>query len=181
MRPALFLDRDGVINRDINHLYKIEDVVFIDGVFDTLKKYQSSGYAIVIVTNQAGIAKGLYSEHDYLELSKWMKSVFSDHGVNIDAEYYCPHHPEATVAKYKKVCNCRKPAPGMILKAAKELNLDLKKSILVGDKESDILAGKNAGIKRLILVRSGHPIDEINTKASKIINSIKYLKIIDCK
>lgn len=146
MRSALFLDRDGVINVDIHHLYRIEDCVFRHGIFDIVKDYCNRGYVVIIVTNQAGIAKKLYSEQDYFTLRNWMHGQFADHGIQITAEYYCPHHPDFTGP-----CPCRKPEPGMILRAALEHDLDLASSVLIGDKQSDMEAGRRAGVGTVIL------------------------------
>ena len=170
MKKALFLDRDGVINIEKNYLYKITDFEFIKGVFSSCKYFQDKGYLLIIITNQAGIARGKYTENDFACLNEWMLKQFSNQGVMISKVYYCPHHPE-----YTGVCSCRKPSPGMILQAQKEFNLDLSKSILVGDKEGDIQAGLNSQVEHNILVRSGHPINEANTAASLVIDSISHL------
>ncbi len=170
MNKALFLDRDGVINIEKEYLYKIEDFDFIDGLFDTCKYFQDRGYILIIITNQAGIARRKYTENDFKVLTKWMIKKFEDKGIFISKVYHCPHHPDFT-----HTCECRKPEPGMIYQAQKDFNLDLPGSVLVGDKESDIQAGINSGIAQNILVRSGHPVDEIKTDASIIIDSIKNL------
>jgi len=170
MNKALFLDRDGVINKEKEYLYKIEDFEFIDGVFDTCKNFQDKGYLLIVITNQAGIARGKYTENDFANLTQWMIQQFRHKEILISQVYHCPHHPEFTGA-----CDCRKPNPGMIIQAQKAFNLDLSRSILVGDKEGDIQAGMNAGISQNILVRSGHPIDEAQSEATAIINSIKNL------
>jgi D-glycero-D-manno-heptose 1,7-bisphosphate phosphatase len=146
MNKALFLDRDGVINVNIHHLYRIEDCVFIEGIFNFAKNYQDKGYLLIIVTNQAGIAKGLYAETDYFKLRDYIHSEFAKHGVTISAEYYCPHHPD-----YTGSCNCRKPKPGMLLQAAHDWDIDLSQSVMIGDKESDMLAAKKAGVRERIL------------------------------
>ena len=142
---ALFLDRDGVINVDKHHVYKIEDCEFIDGIFDKCRQAKSKGYKLIVVTNQAGIAKGIYTEEDYFKFRDYVHAEFEKQGCPIDAEYYCPYHIEG-FGKYKKDSEDRKPNPGMILKAAKDFNIDLSQSILIGDKESDIEAGKRAGV-----------------------------------
>lgn len=170
MNKALFLDRDGVINIEKEYLYKIEDFEFIESVFETCKYFQDRGYLLIIITNQAGIARGKYNENDFERLNLWMIQQFTRKEIFISQVYHCPHHPE-----YTSPCNCRKPKPGMIIQAQREFNLDLSKSILVGDKEGDIQAGINAGISQNFLVRSGHPIDEVHSKAMNIIDSIKNL------
>lgn len=144
---ALFLDRDGVINKEVNYLFKIEDFIFNKGIFSLCKKFQDKGYKIIVVTNQAGIARGFYKENDFQKLTKWMINEFFNRGIIIQKVYHCPHHP-----KYTGVCSCRKPNPGMIKKSELEFNLDLSKSVLIGDKTGDIEAGKNAGIGLNILI-----------------------------
>lgn len=144
---ALFLDRDGVINKEISYLFQIKDFIFNNGIFKLCKKYQNKGYKIIVITNQAGIARGFYKESDYLQLTQWMIKEFLNRGIIIQKVYHCPHHPE-----YTGVCSCRKPNPGMIKESEIEFNLDLSKSIMIGDKISDIEAGKNAGIGLNILI-----------------------------
>jgi len=171
VKKALFLDRDGVINKEKNYLYKVEEFEFIDGVFDTCKFFQDRGYELIIITNQAGIARGYYTEEDFHKLNDWMLEEFKKRGIKISKVYFCPHHPDFTGE-----CECRKPKPGMILQAQGEFGLDLSSSILVGDKESDIRVGKNAGVGLNVLVKSGHKIDEKNTQADLVLKSIKDLK-----
>ncbi len=146
MNKALFLDRDGVININIPHTYEIDQFHFIPGIFDFCKKFQDKGYLLFVITNQSGIARGLYTREDFNKLTQWMTQVFRSNGVIITKVYFCPHHPDFTGP-----CECRKPRPGMILKAKKEFNLDLSLSVLVGDKISDIKAGENAGIENNLL------------------------------
>jgi D-glycero-D-manno-heptose 1,7-bisphosphate phosphatase len=163
---TIFLDRDGVINKEINHLYKIDDFVFIDGVFDACLHYIKLGYNIIIVTNQSGIARGLYSESDYDVLTNWMINKFSEEKISILDIFHCAHTPDAH-------CDCRKPKPGMFINAKIKYGIDMSKSWMIGDKESDIQAALSSGIKNNILVRSGHDIDEQNSKACFILDSIK--------
>lgn len=144
---VLFLDRDGIINEEYNYVYKIKDFHFCDGIFDLCQYYQKKGYLIIVITNQAGIAREYYTENDFNILTEWMIKKFNENSINISKVYFCPHHPEFTGN-----CACRKPNPGMILDAQKEFDIDLEKSILIGDKESDIKAGKNAGIGRTIFI-----------------------------
>lgn len=141
MMKALFLDRDGVINIDKHHIFRKEDFEFSQGIFDLCKEYSRAGFLIIILTNQAGIAKGFYSEDDFLKLTSWMIDQFLANGIIISKVYYCPHHPDITGP-----CECRKPNPGMIIEAVKEFNLDITECILIGDMESDIEAGRRAGI-----------------------------------
>ena len=165
-RAALFLDRDGVVNVEKNYLHKIEDFEFIEGIFALCKKYEALGYAIVIVTNQSGIARGYYSEEDFKSLSTWMIERFRDEGIEITALYHCPHHPDISGA-----CSCRKPEPGMLLDAAKKYDLDLEASLLVGDSERDITAAHRAGVKETYLFSEKAKRSE----ATKIIRSLREL------
>jgi D-glycero-D-manno-heptose 1,7-bisphosphate phosphatase len=153
MKKALFLDRDGVVNKEIGHLFQKKDFVFLDGIFEVCARFQNKGFLIIIVTNQAGIAKGLYTEADYRSLTNWMTGKFNKKSVKIDAVFHCPHHPE-----YSSKCNCRKPLPGMFLSAQEELGISLKESIMVGDKNTDIEAAISAGVGKNFLVRTGHSI-----------------------
>lgn len=146
MNKALFIDRDGVINVDKVHVFLKEDFEFTPGIFDLCRSYQDKGFLIIVITNQAGIAKGIYTEDDFLKLTDWMTREFKKKGITISKVYYCPHHPDFTGP-----CECRKPKPGMILKAKKEFDLDLSESVLIGDKENDLQAGRNAGIPELNL------------------------------
>lgn len=157
MTRALFLDRDGVINREKNYLYRIEDFEFIDGVFESCRYFQKKGYLIIIVTNQAGIARGKYTEQDYKVLTDWMLLRFENQGITITKVYHCPHHPEFTVE-----CICRKPKTGMFIQAEKEFNIDMSSSIMVGDKSSDIEAAEHSGIGNSFLITTGHAVDFSN-------------------
>jgi len=173
MHRAVFLDRDGVINVERAYVCRVEDFHFIEGVFSACRQFQEWGYLLVIITNQSGIALGYYSEEAFLNLTDWMLEQFHRQEIEINGVYYCPHHFEGEVLKYRKKCHCRKPEPGMILKARDELNLDLSSSVLVGDKEADIEAALNAGVSTNILVRSGHPVNEKITQASYVVDSIR--------
>jgi D-glycero-D-manno-heptose 1,7-bisphosphate phosphatase len=139
MRPALFLDRDGVINVDRGYVHRQEDFEFTDGIFRLCRCAKQLGYLVFVVTNQSGIGRGYYTEQDFLTLSCWMCGVFKEHGVDIDKVYYCPARPEENSPD-------RKPMPGMILRAAEEFGVDLARSVLIGDNESDIQAGISAGV-----------------------------------
>ena len=162
---TIFLDRDGVINKDTNYLSKIEEFEFINGIFKTCKYLLSIDYEIIVVTNQSGIARGYYSEKDFQNITKWMLSQFKINGVKILDVLHCPHSPDSN-------CNCRKPKPGMFIKAKNKHGIDMEKSWMVGDKEVDIIAANNSGIANTILVRSGHEINEKKSNAKFIINSI---------
>lgn len=178
MSRALFLDRDGVINIEKDYVYQIEDFEFIDGVIETLKFFQDAGYLLIIITNQAGIGRGYYTEEQYHKLNEWMVNYFFEREIQITKVYYCPYHPEHGVGIYKKESIDRKPNPGMILKAVEEFNIDLIQSILIGDKESDIDAGISAGIIDTVLVHSKYSTDKARIKARYAIDSVKELTVI---
>lgn len=146
MRRALFLDRDGVINVDYGYIGRIEDFVVIDGVFDALRAASDWGYSLIVVTNQSGIARGYFTLAEYLALEAHMRAIFVNEGIDFTGIYYCPHHPEGKVAEFAMTCECRKPLPGMLLRAAEAHAIDLAGSLLVGDKDSDIAAAHAAGI-----------------------------------
>lgn len=149
---ALFLDRDGVINRDPGYLHRIEDFVFLDGVFAACRRAQALGYRLVVVTNQAGIGRGFYDEAAFATLTAWMCARFCDEGVGIAAVYHDPTHPAAALGAYRRASPDRKPAPGMLLRARDDLGVDLRRSALVGDRVHDIMAGRAAGVPVNLLV-----------------------------
>jgi D-glycero-D-manno-heptose 1,7-bisphosphate phosphatase len=157
---AAFIDRDGVINVERGFLHRVEDFVFLPGAVQSLQWLQAAGYLLVVITNQSGIARGLYSEADYLRLTEYMQQRLLAAGVQLSAVQYCPHLPDALVAEFRLDCDCRKPRPGMLQRAVAALNIDLPASILVGDRASDIQAGRSAGVGRCWLVRSGMPLSE---------------------
>jgi len=157
MRPALFLDRDGVINVDHAYVHRQEDFHFIDGIFELVRRARAASYRVFVVTNQAGIARGFYTEDDFHRLTGWMQGVFADEGAPIDKVYYCPFHAEHGIGRYKLDSPLRKPRPGMILQAAEEFAVDLPRSLLVGDMHTDIQAGEAAGVGRNLLYRPLEP------------------------
>ena len=149
--PALFLDRDGVINVDQGYVHRIEDFKFIPGIFSLVRTANESRYPVVVVTNQAGIGRGYYTDDQFCALTHWMFDRFREEEAHIDALYFCPFHPVYGVGLYKKDSEFRKPHPGMMLRAAEDLRLDLSASIMVGDKLSDIDAAISAGIQTRFL------------------------------
>ena len=165
MNKALFLDRDGVINVEKDYLYKIEDFEFIDGIFELCRHYKELGYLIFVVTNQSGISRGYYSEEDFNKLSLWMSKEFLKHSIKIEKVYHCPHHPNISGE-----CSCRKPKPGMLLQATNEFDIDLEESLIIGDKERDIEAGLNAGLKKTYLFNESRTIKK--SKATKIVSKL---------
>lgn len=146
MRKALFLDRDGVINIEKNFVHKKEDFEFVEGIFELVSLANKLGYLVVVVTNQAGIGRGYYSEEDFHALMSWVATEFDKRGSRIDRVYYCPYHPDLGVGEYRRNSDDRKPSPGMLLKAAAELGIDLKNSIMVGDRLSDMEAAVSANV-----------------------------------
>ncbi|QEW33476.1 D-glycero-beta-D-manno-heptose 1,7-bisphosphate 7-phosphatase [Erwinia billingiae] len=174
--PAIFLDRDGTMNEDHGYVHEIDNFQFIDGAIEAMQELKKMGYALVMVTNQSGIARGIFSEDTFMQLTEWMDWSLADRDVDLDGIYFCPHHPEGVIEEYRQQCDCRKPEPGMLLSAQKELNIDMAASYMVGDKIDDMLAGKAAGVGKKVLVRSGKPITEEGEKAADwVINSLADL------
>ncbi|MFM1990460.1 MAG: hypothetical protein RJA99_3417 [Pseudomonadota bacterium] len=156
MRRALFLDRDGVVNVDTGYVHRIEDFVFVDGILELARDGVARGWALVVVTNQAGIGRGYYDEAAFGTLTAWMRGRFEAAGAPIDAVYHCPYHPEHGLGAYRLDSFDRKPNPGMLLRARDELGLDLGRSAMVGDTASDMLAARRAGLPtRVLLVHDG--------------------------
>lgn len=171
MNKALFLDRDGIINIDHGYVYEVSAFEFVDGIFELCRQAQNKGYDIFIVTNQSGIARGYYSIDDFNELTTWMLTQFEAQQIHIKDVYYCPHHPNKGSNKYKIECLCRKPAPGMMIRAAEQYDIDLSKSILIGDNITDMEAAQNSGIETRILVKDNAIV--ISEEATHQINAIK--------
>ncbi len=157
LRKAVFLDRDGVINVDRAYVHRWDEFEFVPGAVDAMRWLKQAGYCLVVVTNQSGLAHGYFSEKQYQKLTDAMKQALVDAGSAVDAVYHCPHHPKGSVEVLRVVCECRKPAPGMILRAARELNISLPASLLIGDKPGDIEAARAAGVGRAYLVQSDNP------------------------
>ena len=156
-RRALFLDRDGVINLDRGYVHTPEQTVFVPGVFEICRKAHGEGHIVVVVTNQAGIARGMYSETQFVQYTRWVHEQFASQNAPLLATYYCPHHPTAGVGRYLCACDCRKPAPGMLLAAARDYDIDLKASALIGDQPWDMAAGYSAGVGTRLLLGENHP------------------------
>lgn len=143
---VLFLDRDGVINYDAGYTSNIENFKFIDGIFDLCKAAIKAGYLLIVVTNQAGIGRGYYSEQDFFKLTAWMCDQFATEGLEITDVFYCPDHPEHGIGPYKRESINRKPNPGMLLQADEKYCINFSQSIMIGDKNSDMQAANNAGV-----------------------------------
>jgi D-glycero-D-manno-heptose 1,7-bisphosphate phosphatase len=152
MRRAAFLDRDGVINVDTGYVHRIEDFEFVPGTLEACRELARRGWLLVLATNQSGIGRGLYTERDFQALTDWMRGRFEESGAPLAGVYYCPHHPTDALGGFRIRCDCRKPQPGMLLQAARELSLDFAQSILFGDKCEDLLAAQSAGIGHRVLL-----------------------------
>lgn len=159
-RKALFLDRDGVINVNHGYVHKPEDTEWVSGIFELCASAQRAGYLIVVVTNQAGIARGYYDVEEFLYYTRWMHEQFSLKGAPLTATFYCPHHREGIDAELAVPCVCRKPKPGMILSAIHKFAIDSGASILIGDSQTDVQAGAAAGLAKSLMI--GSDIPEIN-------------------
>jgi D-glycero-D-manno-heptose 1,7-bisphosphate phosphatase len=162
---TIFLDRDGVINNEISYLHKIDEFVFIDGIFKACQDFRNLGYQIIIITNQSGISRGYFSEEDFHTITDWMLTQFEINGVNILDVFHCPHSPEAN-------CSCRKPKPGMFIQAQKKYKINMDESWMIGDSERDIKAASLAGINNTIIVKSGHKVEEDKSIAMFVLDSI---------
>lgn len=154
-QKTVFLDRDGTINVEKNYLYKPEDFQFIENAPEAIALLKKHGYRVIVVTNQAGVARGYYTEEDVKRLHAYINEQLRKWDTQIDAFYYCPHHPTAGIGKYKKDCNCRKPKTGMFEQACRDFEVDRENSWMIGDNKGDIEAGRNFGL-RTILVRTGY-------------------------
>ena len=163
---VIFLDHDGVINQEVGYLHKSKNFKFIDGIFEACKYFQSLGFKVIVVTNQSGIARGYYQETDFHILTKWMLVQFYNQDIDILDVFFCPHGPNST-------CKCRKPKPGMLLEARDKYGINMAKSWMIGDKETDIDAANAAGVSNTILVKSEYSIDGTTSKAKFILESIK--------
>jgi D-glycero-D-manno-heptose 1,7-bisphosphate phosphatase len=155
MKPAVFVDRDGTLIIDRGYLSRLDDMELLPGAIEALRLVREAGFAVVVVTNQAGVARGRFEESFVPEAHRHLQSLLESGGASVDAFYYCPHHPEGVVDAYRRVCECRKPAPGMVVRAARELDLDVARSFVVGDTWLDVGLATRAGA-RGILVRTGY-------------------------
>ena len=154
-RKTVFLDRDGTINVEKNYLYRPEEFEFIPKVPEAIARLNNAGYQVIVVSNQAGVARGYYSEDDVIKLHQYVNEQLSKYKAHIDGFYYCTHHPDAGIGKYKMKCHCRKPETGLFEKACEDFDVDIEDSWMIGDNIGDIKAGNNFHLKT-ILVRTGY-------------------------
>lgn len=157
MNKALFLDRDGILNEDVSYAHRPDQITFCDGIFDLCRAARDKGYRIIVVTNQAGVAKGRFRAEAVVKLHEWISERFLEKGIILTAFYYCPYHKEGTVERYRSESDCRKPEPGMFLKAAADHNIDISSSLMVGDKPSDRIRLKNL---KCVIVKSRYTGEE---------------------
>ena len=175
-RPAVFLDRDGTIIEEVNYLRSLDQLKLFPWSARAVRALNEAGYAVVVITNQAGVARGLFDEAHVEATHGALTEALAAQGAHIDAYYYCPHHPDAADERYRQECACRKPAPGLVLRAGDEMGLDLSRSWMVGDRWGDIEAGVSAGA-RGILVRTGYGAQDAaappaNARADAILDNL---------
>ena len=151
-RRAVFLDRDGTINVEKNYLYRVADFEFLPGAVAAIRRLKEAGFLVFVVTNQSGVARGYYSLEDVEILHSHLQEELRRQETAVDAFYVCPHHPEQGLGPWRRECDCRKGAPGMLLQAAAEFEVDLARSFMVGDKKADIEAGRRAGCTPLLVL-----------------------------
>lgn len=151
---AVFFDRDGVLNVDHGYVYKKEDWQWTPGAIDVIKWCNDNAYLVIVVTNQSGVARGYYTEAEVVDLHEWVNSELKKFGARIDAFYYCPHLSDGTIRQYATDCDCRKPKPGMLIRAMQDFNIDRDGSVLFGDKPGDIEAANNAGVRGLLIEKN---------------------------
>lgn len=152
LRRAAFLDRDGVINIDRGYVVRRAEFQLVAGVLEGARRLHELGFLLVVASNQSGIGRGLYSEAEFNALTRWMCNEFLAAGAPLAGVYFCPHHPTEALGEYRRSCECRKPAPGMLLAAARDLGIDLGASVMFGDKVSDLEAARAAGVPLRVLL-----------------------------
>ena len=146
-KPCAFLDRDGIVNEDVGHVHAPAEFRFVSGMPEAIRMLNDAGWLAIVVTNQSGIGRGLYTEGDFERFTEWIGERLAEAGAHVDATYHCPHHPTEAVGEYLRECECRKPAPGMVLRAIAEWEPDLRRSFMLGDKPSDMAAAQAAGVR----------------------------------
>ncbi len=181
MERAVFLDRDGVIIQDVGYLDECDKIKFLPRVRKAIKLLNRSGFKVIVITNQAGVARGYFTEETVKEINEYIHESLAEQGASIDMIYYCPHHIEGTIEEYKKECYCRKPEPGMIEEAVRAFGIDLENSFVIGDKISDIEAGRRTGCKTILLagekiLKSGDEMTVISDHiAPDLYEAVKWL------
>ncbi len=170
-KPAVFLDRDGVLTKEKSYICKIEELEIFPYAAECIRRIHEKGYYAIVITNQSGVARGLFTEEELKGMNVYLKRE-----TGIDAVYYCPHHPDGKIIKYRKNCNCRKPNIGMIEKACCDYAIDIGHSYMIGDRASDILTGKKAGLKT-ILLESGYGTKrlEMDVKPDYVLNDLQMV------
>ena len=168
MNRAVFFDRDGVLNEEVGYLHEIERFKWIDGAREAVKLCNEKNFLAVVVTNQGGIAKALYTARDVDVLHSFMQESLAEIGAHIDGFYYCPHHIDGTIKELSVECDCRKPKPGLILRACKDFDIEPARSIMFGDKERDIGAERAAGLRAGILFKGGNLFEVVKAELEKL-------------
>lgn len=159
-RSALFLDRDGVLTEEASYITSVEDLHIFPYAAECVRQIHEKGYYAIVITNQSGIARGLFTEEALKEMNTYLKEV-----TGVDAIYYCPHHPEGVVDKYRKMCRCRKPETGLLEQACRDFDIDMDRSYMIGDRAGDILTGQKEGIKT-VLLESGYGLARLEQKVA---------------
>lgn len=159
-KPAVFLDRDGVLTREKGYVGSVETLEIFPYTAECVRQIHKKGYYAIVVTNQSGVARGLVKEEKLQEMNEWLMEQ-----TGVDAVYYCPHHPEGKILQYRKICDCRKPGRGMFEAANQMFDIDMNKSYMVGDRAGDIIAGQNAGV-RTVLLESGYGMARLEEKVT---------------
>ncbi len=154
-RPAAFLDRDGVLNQDVGYAHRPDQIIWLDGAAAAIRHLNRAGYLVFVVTNQAGVARGFYTEETVRQLHRWMGEQLHQQGAQVDDWRYCPHHPDAAVPAYRQQCQCRKPGPGMILDLLGHWPVEVLRSFMIGDRETDLQAAAAAGLRGFMVDPGG--------------------------
>lgn len=174
-QKAVFLDRDGTINRDKGYLYRAEDFEILPGVIEGLQLLQKAGYLLIVVTNQSGIARGYYTEQEFQSLNAWMVKYFQENGILISGVYYCPHLPDASEPEYRKICRCRKPGIELYERAVKDFHINLSQSYVVGDRIRDCSICKMTGCRGFLIGKSEEPV-VIEAVREETYTNVRYEK-----
>jgi D-glycero-D-manno-heptose 1,7-bisphosphate phosphatase len=172
LRPAAFLDRDGVLNEDLGYVHRVADFHWLPGAVAACRRLQGAGFALVVVTNQSGVARGLYTLADVEQLHAHMAQQLEAQGVKLTGVYACPHHPDGLPGEYRLACDCRKPQPGMLLQAMREHSLNPAQSVLFGDRASDLQAGQAAGVEQRFLVGPEQALRDLAAAVNQLLGPV---------